>query len=161
MEKINVKIKKLDPEVVIPSYSKAGDAGMDITAISDPQIKNSPNEYCYIEYKTGISVEIPEGYVGLLFPRSSISKKSLSLANSVGVIDSGYRGEICFRFKYDPSSLNITTWSKESEQNAFYKKGERIGQLIIIPYPQVQFQVVEELNDTERGQGGFGSTGNN
>ena len=153
---VNVKIKKLHEDAVIPSYAKDGDAGMDMTAISDPEVVAVDNEYCYVNYKTGIAVEIPEGYVGLIFPRSSISKKSLSLANSVGVIDSGYRGEISFRFKYDITSHNPT---KPEKNEAVYQKGDRIGQLMIIPYPKVQFEEVEELSNSSRGEGGFGSTG--
>ena len=73
---VNVKIKKLHEDAVIPSYAKDGDAGMDMTAISDPEVVAVDNEYCYVNYKTGIAVEIPEGYVGLIFPRSSISKRN-------------------------------------------------------------------------------------
>jgi len=101
-----------------------------------------------VTYDTGLSMEIPEGYVGLLFPRSSISKTTLSLANSVGVIDSGYRGSIMFKFRY-----------LGGKGNWFYNLGDRVGQIIIIPYPTVEFEEVEELSSTERGQGGFGSTG--
>jgi dUTP pyrophosphatase len=100
-----------------------------------------------MEYGTGLAVEIPEGHVGLLFPRSSISNSGLILTNSVGVIDSGYRGEIKFRFKHIPDT-------------AYYKPGDRIGQLIVMPYPEIDFQEVEELSSTERGEGGFGSSGN-
>lgn len=100
-------------------------------------------------YGTGLAVEIPEGYVGLLFPRSSISKKGLTLANSVGVIDSGYRGEIMFKFA-------IT--SDRPRKNSVYEVGDRIGQLIIMPYPKIEF-VTGELTESERGVGGFGSTG--
>ena len=92
---MKIKIKKLHPEAIIPSYATQGDAGMDMTAIT-AQIDKSG---LFIEYGTGLAVEIPEGYVGLLFPRSSLSKTSLVLANHVGVIDSGYRGEIKFRIK--------------------------------------------------------------
>ena len=91
-------------------------------------------------------MEIPEGHVGLLYPRSSISKTSCSLRNAVGVIDSGYRGEIMLKFSCS-TNLNI------------YNVGDRVAQLIIMPYPQVQFEEVEELSDTDRGEGGFGSTG--
>jgi dUTP pyrophosphatase len=92
---MEVKIKKLHPDATIPAYSKSGDAGMDMVATS-AQISE---DGLYIEYGTGLSIEIPDGYVGLLFARSSISKTPLVLANHVGVVDSGYRGEIKFRFK--------------------------------------------------------------
>ena len=137
-----VNFKKLHPDAVIPTYGTEFSAGADLTAVSDPIIGEG-----YIEYKTGLAVEIPEGYVGLIFPRSSISKKSMILANGVGVIDSDYRGEISFRFK------KMKTLGDE------YAKGDRIGQMIIVPYPQIHFIEAEELSDTVRGEGGYGSTG--
>jgi dUTP pyrophosphatase len=140
---MQVKIKKLSPSAVIPSYSKPGDAGLDLTAVGITTVEDYT--YGYIEYSTGLSVEIPEGYVGLLFPRSSLSNTGLIMANSVGVIDSGYRGEIKCRFK----------WVKNTKK---YDVGDRVAQLIIIPYPQVEFQEVVDLSETERGEGGFGST---
>ncbi len=138
-----IKIKKLDSKAVTPAYAKAGDSAVDLTAISIAKVDR--DEFGYMEYSTGLAIEIPEGHVGLLFPRSSISNSGLILTNSVGVIDSGYRGEIKLRFKHIPDT-------------AYYKPGDRIGQLIIIPYPQINFQEVEELSSTERGEGGFGST---
>jgi dUTP pyrophosphatase len=138
-----VKIKKLDSKAVTPAYAKAGDAAVDLTAISIAKVDR--DEFGYLEYGTGLAIEIPEGHVGLLFPRSSISNSGLILTNSVGVIDSGYRGEIKFRFKHIPDT-------------SFYKVGDRIGQLIIMPYPQIEFEEVQELSSTERGEGGFGST---
>lgn len=140
---MKIKIKKLHPDAVIPKYAKLGDAGMDLTAISEEW--NEDNSM--VTYDTGLAIEIPEGYVGLLFPRSSISKTILSLANSVGVIDSGYRGSIMFKFRYP-------------EEGMVYDVGDRIGQIIIMPYPTVEFEETEELSSTERGEGGFGSTGN-
>lgn len=139
-----VKFKKLHPDAVIPTRGTDSSAGLDITAI---YVIQTPE---YIEYKTGLAFEIPEGHVGLIFPRSSISKKSLSLANAVGVIDSDYRGEISFRFKV--TSANATDAN-------LYQIGDRIGQLVIMPYPKVELQEVQKLNTTERGSGGFGSTG--
>ena len=139
---MKVKIKKLHPDAVIPKYAKLGDAGMDLVAISEEW-----NEYyTMVTYDTGLSIEIPEGYVGLLFPRSSIVKTELELANSVGVIDSGYRGPIMFKFRYN-------------EEGMVYDVGDRVGQIIIMPYPQVEFEEVEELSTSDRGEGGFGSTG--
>lgn len=137
-----VKFKKLSPLAVIPRYSKPGDAGMDLTATS--KIDNTTFQ---CTYGTGISVEIPEGYVGLVFPRSSIRNTELILSNSVGVIDSGYRGEIQATFI---KTNGLESWD--------YKIGDRIAQLIIIPYPQIEFEEVEELSQTDRGTGGFGST---
>lgn len=141
---IKIKIKKLVEHAVIPSYAKNGDAGMDLTAVDcyrNPDCK-------YIEFGTGLSIEIPEGYVGLIFPRSSISKTSHTLANSVGVIDSGYRGEVSFRFRYD-----------ENNEDMEYNVGDRVGQLIVMPYPKVQIEEVSDLTDSDRGDGGYGSTG--
>lgn len=138
---MKVKIKKLSENAVIPSYGKPGDAGMDLTAISKEETPY------YIEYGTGISVEIPEGYVGLLFPRSSVSKTTLTLANSVGVVDSGYRGEVKLRFK------NVSPFS-----GTVYNIGERVAQIMIVPHPTIEFEEVLELADSERGHGGFGST---
>lgn len=142
-----VKVKKLDPKAKTPSYAKSGDAGMDIVAI-DVIYENE-----YVSYKTGLAIEIPEGYVGLLFPRSSVSKKELLLCNSVGVIDSGYRGEIEFRYKIVGNS-GIVHGLRD-----IYSVGDRVGQIIILPYPQITIQETDILSDTERGEGGFGSTG--
>ena len=149
---MKIKIKKLHPDAVIPTYAKPGDAGMDLTAISEESIDN--NGIFYIEYGTGIAVEIPKGYVGLIFPRSSIYKTGLVLSNSVGVIDTGYRVEIKFKF-YD--SLQMYDNPYRMYDNP-YRIGARIGQLIIIPYPQIEFEEVQELETSERGTGGFGST---
>lgn len=141
---LKVRFKKLHEDAVVPSYAKNGDAGLDLTATHMTFDENFFDEN-FIEYGTGIAVEIPEGYVGLVFPRSSVSKKkNFYLKNSVGVIDSGYRGEIKLRF---------------NRSDSHYQVGEKIGQLIILPYPTIQLEEVEELSSTERGQGGFGSTG--
>ena len=141
---MKVNVKKLDSSAVLPTYSKHGDAGMDLTATS-----KSYDEHGNVVYGTSLAFEIPAGYVGLLFPRSSNTKKDLILGNSVGVIDSGYRGEVVFKFKH------IT---EEHEQHGEYKAGDRIGQIIIMPYPQIEFNLVDELSTTDRGIGGFGST---
>lgn len=142
---MRVKVKKLHENAVIPSYAKHGDAAMDLYATSVDYDKYG-NLVCY----TGLAMEIPEGHVGLLFPRSSISKTALTLRNSVGVIDSGYRGEVMLKF--DREDRLVT-------DNCLYHAGDRVGQIMIMPYPQVQFEEAEELSDTERGTGGFGSTG--
>lgn len=136
---MDVKIKRLHPNAIIPSHGTKYSAGMDITAIGVDY--SNPD---YIEYKTGLSFELEPGYVGLLFPRSSISKMDLTLCNSVGVLDADFRGEITFRFK--------------SSGNKDYKIGDRIGQIIIVPFPNIHFVEVVELGDTERGSGGYGST---
>lgn len=144
---LSVNIKKLSDNAVLPSYSKVGDAGMDLTATSKEY-----DEDGNICYGTGLAFEIPEGFVGLLFPRSSLSKKDLSLANHVGVIDSGFRGEVSFKFKQTCGFI-------ENEEGHDYSIGERVGQIIILPYPHINFIEVDELSSTERGEGGYGSTG--
>ena len=139
---MEVKVKKMHAEAVIPSYATKGDAGLDLTAVSEEW--NEGNTM--VTYGTGLSIEIPQGYVGLLFPRSSVCKTSLNLSNSVGVIDSGYRGEIMLKYRYP-------------EQGLVYDLGDRVGQLIIMPYPQIKLIEAEELSSTERGEGGYGSSG--
>lgn len=141
---MDVKIKKLVEGAIIPKYAKIGDAGMDLTATS--KWYDDDNNVCY---GTGIAMEIPKGYVGLVFPRSSNAKQDLILSNSVGVIDSGYRGEITFKFKL----VEDRHLAKD------YNVGDRVGQIIIMPYPIIEFVEVEELTKTERGDGGYGSSG--
>lgn len=138
---IHLKLKKLDENAVIPRYSKPGDAAMDLTAISKVV------EFHYIEYGTGLAIEVPEGHVALLFSRSSVTNKGMFLGNGVGVIDSGYRGELKFRYYLNE------IFSEE------YNIGDRIGQMIIVPYPTVTIEEVQELSSSERGIGGYGSTG--
>ena len=138
-----VKVKKLDPNAVVPSYSKVGDAGMDLTIT-----KEIENTSFSVSYGFGIAMEIPQGYVGLVFPRSSVRNQDLILSNCVGVIDSGYRGELQATFKKTQGLDSIK-----------YKVGERGAQIIILPYPTIYMTEVPELSDTERGSGGFGSTG--
>ena len=147
---MKVRIKKLHKDAVIPAYSKEGDAGLDFKAV-----EMSKDNVGNITYHTGLAVEIPQGYVGLLFPRSSINKKQQFLTNCVGVIDSGYRGEIMAKFKPVMGSYETILELFESNE---YEVGDRIVQMIIIPYPQIEFEEVEELSDTDRGYGGFGST---
>jgi len=139
-----VKFKKLDPYAVIPVQTD-GNTGMDMVAI---KVEHTDN---YIEYSTGIAVEIPEGYAGLLFPRSSVSKTNLILSNGVGLVDPNFRGEIRFRFK---NNRNTT-----KQRANIYGIGDRIGQLVILPYPKITSLEVTELSETTRGEGGFGSTG--
>ena len=150
---MQVKIKKLSPDAVIPKYAKDGDAGLDLVATS--KLSNTSFQ---VSYGTGLAMEIPKGFVGLVFPRSSIRNTELQLSNSVGVIDSGYRGEIQATFNkifgsegmYDEAKIPTTE---------FYKVGDRIAQIMIIPHPTIEFNEVDELSDSERGEGGFGSTG--
>jgi dUTP pyrophosphatase len=147
---MDLKVKILHSEAKLPSYANEGDAGLDLVAAT------SDHNGDYVEYGTGLAVEIPEGHVGLIFPRSSISNKDLTLTNCVGVVDSGYRGEIKFRFK--PAIAN-------NGQNKFgvrsgyrYNIGEKVGQMIIIPYPKINVVEVKELSNSDRGENGFGST---
>ena len=186
---MKVKIKKLVKEAVIPNYAKSGDAGMDLVATSKSYDDNGN-----VVYGVGLAFEIPEGFVGLLFPRSSNAKQDLLLSNSVGVLDSGYRGEVMFKFKstysqanergsseYEDSDRNIEVLPSYKKITKFisidenfepreeigfineipneYEVNDRIGQIIILPYPKIEFQEVEELSDSERGAGGYGSTG--
>jgi len=141
---MKIKIKKLHKDAVIPKYAKHGDAGMDLIATEVSFQKDDNIDIATV--KSGLSIEIPEGFMGLLFPRSSVYKNNAFLANCVGVIDSGYRGEICANFLTD---INVFG----------YKVGDKFAQLIIMPHPTVQFQEVDELSTSERGHGGFGSTG--
>lgn len=142
---MKVKVKKLHPNAVVPKYAKAGDAGLDLTAV---EMSIHPDHKFY-EYDTGLAFEIPEGYVGYVFPRSSISKTSLSLCNSVGVIDSSFRGSVKLRFDRAEDSSDVE-----------YVVGDRVGQLVIMPIPSIELEEVSELTSTERGSGGFGSTNN-
>jgi len=142
MDKIKLKFKKLSDRAEIPFYAKKGDAGIDLVATT-----MFSNGY-FIEYGTDLAMEIPEGYVGYIFPRSSISNTDHYLRNSVGVIDSGYRGEI--RIRMSIPQLGSTQ----------YKNGDKIAQLIIMKLPLVDIEEVDELSETDRGEGGFGSTGN-
>ena len=173
---MKVKIKKLCESAVIPTYAKPGDAGMDLVATS-----RIFDKYGNVEYGTGLAMEIPEGYVGLIFARSSIFKQDLSLSNAVGVIDSGYRGEVKFKFKPTLSYMDFGTTEdihgigkesntfdyvgiagdiqKDSIEASIYEVGDRVGQIIILPYPHIDFEEVDNLSNTERGTGGYGSTG--
>ena len=140
---MKIKVKKINENAVIPKYSKPGDAGLDLTAVSIVSDTSSQ-----VIYDTGLAIEIPEEHVGLIFPRSSICNYELELSNSVGVVDSGYRGTIRFVFNKTNGIDSLK-----------YKVGDRIGQLLILPYPEIELVEVNELNDSERGHTGFGSTG--
>jgi len=140
---MKVRIKKLSTDAVIPTYAKEGDAGMDLVATRI--ISNTTFD---VSYGTDLAMEIPNGFVGLVFPRSSIRKTDLSLTNCVGVIDSGYRGELQATFRKHKGVASTT-----------YAVGDRVAQIMIIPHPPIEFEEADELSDTERGDGGFGSTG--
>ena len=142
MLKMEIRIKKLVPGAVLPKKAHASDAGFDLVATSV-----GFEDGCWVCH-TGLAFEIPDGYVGLVFPRSSIVKKDMSMANAVGVIDSNYRGEVTCRFRL----AGMLEFPK-------YTAGERVAQMIIIPYPEVEFVESEELSETDRGAGGYGSTG--
>lgn len=139
---MKVKLKKLNENVKLPVYAKTGDAGLDIKATRI----ESENNYS-ITYGTDLCIEVPFGYVGLIFPRSSIRNYDLSLSNCVGVVDSGYRGEI------------MATFKKTKLDGMYYDVDDKIMQIIILPYPSIEFEFADELSETERGEGGFGHTG--
>jgi dUTP pyrophosphatase len=143
---MKLKFKKLVPEARKPKFGKPGDAGADLVATSLDGYRGDRNQ---IVYGTGLAVEIPEGMVGLVFPRSSVRNYDLAMSNSVGVIDSGYRGEIMVTF-------NISNPSKTGQ---IYQIGDRVAQLVIMPVPLVQYTEVDELSETSRGEAGHGSTG--
>ena len=145
---MQVKFKKLNKEAYAPEKAHKEDAGFDLKAISR-EFTDS-----YIEYDTGLAFEVPTGYVGLLFPRSSVSKKDLTLANCVGVLDSCYRGSVNFRFKV------ANKVSGDKSEN-YYDIGDKIGQIIILPYPEIEYKEVDTLSETDRGNGGFGSSDKN
>lgn len=193
MNEVNVKIKKLVENAVIPTYAKPGDMGMDLVAT---RVEYDKSRDCYV-YHTGLAFEVPEGYGMLLFPRSSNRNTEAYMTNHVGILDSGYRGELLICYKRRDSTdiielvniithevlklrndiveisknidntVNInSTYSGEYERNEFdweldapYKVGDRVAQLIVVPYPKVMFEEVEELSASERGTGGHGSTG--
>ena len=181
---MKIKIKKLNDKAAIPTYAHATDAGLDLTATS---IKHDFGKDVFI-YGTGLAVEIPEGYVGLIFPRSSNRNTEAYMTNHVGVIDSGYRGEVMVCYKNrtatniadEISDIAIDLYDLIDKNNKFnncdgfaenvskinryavkqpYDVGDRIAQLIIIPYPHIEFEEVDELSDTDRGANGHGSTG--
>jgi len=141
---MTVKFKKLVPEAITPSYAKDGDAGLDLTVISIEE-KNE-----YIQYNFGIAIEIPKHFFGFMVPRSSITKMNLMMKNSVGIIDSGYRGELVFRTK--------KVKFEDGTQDKLYAVGDKAAQLIILPAPEIRFLEVEVLTESERGENGFGST---
>lgn len=144
---MKVKIKRLVSEAVMPRRAHASDAGWDLVAVSRKVDADGA-----VVYGTGLAMEIPEGYVGLVFPRSSVAKKDLVLSNCVGVIDSGYRGEVMAKFKL------LDPLVKHDEYH-WYNIGDRIAQIVIMRLPEVEMVESEDLSESDRGEGGFGSSG--
>lgn len=142
---MNINLKLLHENAVIPQYSRNGDCGLDLTAVS---LKVTKTEgYEYLEYDIGIAIEVPEGYVGLIFPRSSISETALVLANAVGVIEPNYRGSLKCRFKH-------------IDGETIYEVGDRVAQILFVPIlMNINFNPVDNLTETNRGELGFGSSG--
>lgn len=146
MNKYSVRIKKLDENATVPTYGSEFAAGADLYACTGETVVINPHETKLIH--TGIAMEIPTGFAGLVYARSGIaSKRGLAPANKVGVIDSDYRGEI------------MVALHNHSESVQTIENGERIAQLVIAPYITANFILSDELDDTNRGEGGFGSTG--
>ena len=139
---MKINYKKLSQSAQPLKQAHLGDACFDLTSVNYRHV--SENDISFHEYGTGLALEIPHGYVGLVFPRSSVSNTGAVMCNSVGIIDSGYRGEVKVRYKSD---------------RVPYKPGERVGQLMILPIPEIEFEESAELNHSIRGSGGFGSTG--
>jgi dUTP pyrophosphatase len=140
---MQIKIKRLKKDVALPTYAKLGDAAMDVVATSENVVE--ANDHGYIEYGTGLAFELPEGYYMDIRPRSSISNTGMILANGPGTLDSGYKGELKLRFK----------WIKGTKK---YNVGDRVAQIMIKPYPFIEWLEVDELSKTERNEGAFGST---
>lgn len=142
--KFNVPIKILDEKATVPTYGSEFAAGADLYSVSEYTV--APHETVLAH--TGVAMQIPDGYVGLIYARSGLAtKRSLAPANKVGVIDSDYRGEIM---------VSLHNHSNETQK---VEAGERIAQIVFTPYVAAEFEVTDELSDTVRGEGGFGSTG--
>ena len=142
-----ISVKLLDPRAKLPAYGSSSAAGADLYALPDGPVAIVPGQTVLIH--TGLALAIPEGYVGLIFARSGLAtKEGLAPANKVGVIDADYRGEL------------MVSLHNHSEAYRFVEDGQRIAQLVIVPYLTAQFTQTDELDDTQRGAGGFGSTGN-
>ena len=147
-KKLNVKIKKLNPDAASPSYATPHSAGADLYLFSDSPITVKAHETVLAH--TGIAMEIPAGYAGLIFARSGLStKRDLAPANKVGVIDPDYRGEI------------MVPLHNHGENEQTVQPGERIAQILFVSYGEASFEICESLEGSERGEGGFGSTGKN
>lgn len=144
---MKLKIKRLKDSAIMPIKVTDGSAAIDLTSIEITQELNECGQLLLV-YHTGLAMEIPTGYFGLLVPRSSISKKSLMLVTGASIIDSDYRGEITAKFR---STTDVVP--------SIMKPGERFAQLIILPLPDYQIEESFELSQTARGEGGYGSTG--
>lgn len=144
---MRIRFKKFHPEAKMPTRATNGAAGWDLYTVDEAGIRDDGK---MLNYRTGLGVEIPKGYVGLIFPRSSIYKTELTLANCVGVIDSDYRGEIRFMFRA------IDAFNEEAK---VYLEDDRIGQLVLTKYEEMEFEEVDNLEETARGENGFGSSG--
>ena len=143
---MEIKIKKLSEDAVIPTYGSEYSAGADLYALTDEPIVIEPGKTVLVH--TGISIEIPEGYGGFIYARSGLStKRGLAPANKVGVIDADYRGEL------------MVSLYNQSETEQTVEAGERVAQIAIVPFLHAEFEEADELSDTVRGSGGFGSTG--
>ena len=143
---MKVNIKKIDERATIPTYGTDYSAGADLYALAEQDIVIKAGETVLVH--TGLSIEVPEGYAGLIYARSGLaSKKGLAPANKVGVVDSDYRGEVMVAL-HNHGAVDQTV-----------SCGERIAQLVIAPFLKAEFVLCDELNETKRGQGGFGSTG--
>lgn len=147
-----VRVKKLNDNAVIPMYAHSTDAGMDLVATSKYE-----DEYGNIVYGIGLAFEIPEGYAGFIFPRSSNYKHSLLLSNCVGIVDAGYRGEVSCKFRKDHQYIHGSGLAHNLSGE--YEVGERVAQMVIMPFPKVRMVKVNELSNSERGTNGYGSTG--
>jgi len=142
----SMKIKKLNENAVVPTYGSACAAGADLYACEENAVTIEPGKTVLVH--TGIAMAIPDGYVGLIYARSGLAcKRGLAPANKVGVIDSDYRGEI------------MVALHNHGDVAQMVENGERIAQIVFTPYAAADFEVAEELDDTVRGEGGFGSTG--
>ena len=145
MNPVNVHIKLLDPELPAPAYAKPGDAGADLRSRIDFELE--PGERALVP--TGVAIALPEGYVGLVHPRSGLATKNgITIVNAPGTVDSGYRGE-----------LMVTLLNTDKTKSFHVQRGDRIAQLIIQKYETATFTVVDDLDQTERGSSGFGSSG--
>ena len=146
MKSAKVRIKKLDEKAMVPTYGTEFSAGAELYACLDAPVTIRPGQTVFIH--TGLAMEVPEGYAGLVYARSGLAcKKGLAPANTVGVVDTDYRGEI------------MVALHNHSSEEIAVNHGERIAQMIITPYLKALYEVAEELEDTDRGAGGFGSTG--
>jgi dUTP pyrophosphatase len=159
---MKVNFKKIHKDAVTPVYAKPGDAAVDLTAVGVEETDD------FIEYKLGIAVEIPEGHVGIMVARSSVTKFDLMMKNCVGIIDSGYRGELVIRFqRLLPFKLLLKLFRGipiihdflNAHTPQIYNVGDRVAQFIILPYPKIEYEEAEKLAESVRGESGFGSSG--